>query len=246
METPSLHASTPSPGGKEFNIAHYEGDVERSLVLRASSGDRAALAPLWDKHWRSLYRYFKRSVSSADEAEDLASETLLVAFDSLASFRGEPGASVADAADDMLNPLVERGCSFGTYLHAIARRKLANYIRRTRQRQLCPLVDDHPASPSDGSARSIASSLPSNADPVHEILRQERMDEACYALADVGMRSSEQFKALLLHYFCGLPHKDVAMLLGTRSETINSRLQHGRKAMLRHYDRTPPAKLRAV
>jgi DNA-directed RNA polymerase specialized sigma24 family protein len=54
-------------------------------------------------------------------------------------------------------------------------------------------------------------------------------------LAGVGVRSCEQFKALLLHYACGLAHKDVASLLGTRKETINARLQEGRLSLKSHY-----------
>ena len=67
------------------------------------------------------------------------------------------------------------------------------------------------------------------------MLQYERLEETLCALAYVGLRSNEQFKALLFHYLCGLAHREVADILGVRDETVNTRLQEGRRKLTRFY-----------
>ncbi len=219
-------------------------DADLSHVLRAKAGDSAAFVPLWDRHWRGLHAYFVRQVNNAEEAEDLASETLLAAFDQIAAFRGEtetprppqqPDGGFASA--DVAN------CTFQTYVRAIARHKLAHWVRRKTTRPVCALADIKPAEAEDGDSAWEECLADNSDDPLATLLKQERLDDVCYALADVGTRSTEQFKALFLHYCCDLPHKEIASLLNTRNETINTRLQEGRRSLQRHYQ---PERLAAL
>jgi len=224
---------TASPGtglSRAGGTALLYVDRDRTYVERARAGDQTAFAPLWERYWRSLFTYFSHQIGDREEAEDLAGETLLAAFSQMPAFRGLAAEEGGTAS----------GATFATYLRAIARYKLAHYLKRRARRPYCGFTDITPC-PAEGSkAVSLEErcGADTEADPLRALLRQEHLDEVCYALVDVGLRSSEQFKALLLHYLCGLPHKEIALLLDTRRETINTRLQEGRRTLLRHYHRS--------
>jgi RNA polymerase sigma factor (sigma-70 family) len=242
MTTPSVSISPPDMLGRACPAASPDADVDLPNLLRARTGDQAAFAPLWDKYWRSLSAYFARRIHDRDEAEDLASETLLAAFDQIPAFRGL-AAQDTDEADRPRRrddpDLRARHCSFQTFLYAIARHKLSHWIRRKVNRPCCDFTDLETSAAEDEGGHSWEERLGTDveSDPLRTLMRQDHLDEACLALADVGMRSSEQFKALFFHYFCELPHKEVATLLDTRSETVNTRLQEGRRTLTRHYQR---------
>jgi RNA polymerase sigma factor (sigma-70 family) len=227
-----------------------ESDTDLALVLRAREGDQTAFRALWDKHWPGLRAYFAKRIHSREEAEDLASETLLAAYDQLPAFRGlasEP----ATLSDSLLTPTdrqeLARQCTFRTYLYVIARHKLARWIRRKKSRSTYDFTELVSAETGNEETHTLEERLgaDSDSDPLDALLREAQQDEMCYALADVALRSSEQFKALVLHYGCKLPHKEIATLLDTRSETVNTRLQEGRRTLLRHFHRASESASRA-
>lgn len=242
MTPPSVTIAPRGLAGRACPVGRPSTDADMSNVLRAKTGDQAAFAPLWDKYWRSLYAYFARRIRSREEAEDLASETLLAAFDQIPAFRGlasqDTGPADRMSAPADADPRPQQ-CSFQTFLYTIAHHKLAHWRRRKAHRACCDFSDLETASADESEDRSLEERLGADteADPLHALLQQDHLDEVCYALADVGLRSSEQFKALFFHYCCELPHKEVAALLDTRSETVNTRLQEGRRTLTRHYRR---------
>jgi len=100
-----------------------EAGCELALVRRAQTGDEEAFAALVNRHRRAVYRAVYAALGSADEADDVAQEAFVAAFQSLGGFRG-------DAA-------------FRTWLVAIAwrkaldrRRSVARWLRRTVSRDL--------------------------------------------------------------------------------------------------------------
>ncbi|HZO91217.1 MAG TPA: sigma-70 family RNA polymerase sigma factor [Chthonomonadaceae bacterium] len=250
MTPPSTTLFPPDGVGRARPAGRNTPDADLAYVLRARTGDPSAFAPLWDKYWRSLYSYFAARVSRREEAEDLASETLLAAFDQLPAFRGaypqDADAPLADAPG-ILASQAQR-CSFQTFLLAIARYKLAHWIRRKTSRPCCDFTELVTATADEEATSSLEECLGADeaADPLQALMQQDRLDEVCYALADVGMRSAEQFKALFFHYCCQLPHKEVATLLATRNETVNTRLQEGRRTLSRHYQRALQSRAAAV
>jgi RNA polymerase sigma-70 factor (ECF subfamily) len=76
---------------------------ELELVRRAQGGDVAAFGDLVERHRRSVFRAALAAVASPTEAEDVAQEAFITAFQKLGTFRGE--------------------ASFKTWLLAIAWRK---------------------------------------------------------------------------------------------------------------------------
>src|SRR5579883_3414329 len=88
--------------------------------------DPGARAALWQQHWPSLYAYFSRQVRNREEAEDLASETLVAALERLPAICGYSAApadaSAAEPAEER-EPLQDS--AFAAYLKGVARHKLA-------------------------------------------------------------------------------------------------------------------------
>jgi RNA polymerase sigma factor (sigma-70 family) len=241
MSTPSLiHSVQPSAD----EAANARNEIELSLVRRARNGDRTALKGLWDEYYSPMHQYFARAIASREEAEDLTSETLLAVFHNIHTFRGIASDSTASSSDSPSNngtcsprDTALTVCTFNSFVFSIAKNQLRQWLRRKHVRdQRTPAVS-HSSNPADSHEGASAEwrAADATADPLFSLLRREHLDSASYALAGVGMRSGEQFKALLLHYACGLSHKDIASLLGTRKETINTRLQEGRVTLKAHY-----------
>ncbi len=200
-------------------------DTDVPYVLRVKAGETEAFGPLWDKYERALYQFFLKQTGDRQDAEDLASETLIATLQSIPDFRG---AILGNG-----KRVQEKNCSFKTYLTSVARYKLAGWIRRRRLRKEVRFEDSTTPGEhlTDGRIVLESSYDEPSPDPLQTILAAERRDYACYALANIG--SSAQFKVVALHYFVGLTHQDIATVLTTPSQIVNTRLQDGRKALRR-------------
>jgi len=64
---------------------------EQKLIRRAQAGDSAAFADLLQIHAQFVYNLALRTLNDAQEAEDIAQETLLRAWKALPGFRAESG-----------------------------------------------------------------------------------------------------------------------------------------------------------
>jgi RNA polymerase sigma-70 factor, ECF subfamily len=62
---------------------------DADLVARARQGDSAAFGALIDRHRMAVYRAARAALHSHADAEDAAQDAFIVAFERLASFRGE-------------------------------------------------------------------------------------------------------------------------------------------------------------
>jgi RNA polymerase sigma-70 factor (ECF subfamily) len=99
---------------------------DRDLMARLAGGDREALAPLMDRHYRRLYRIALSYLRDADDALDAVQETFVKVFQNAASWDGS-----ADA---------------GPWLTRIAVNHSIDRYRRARRRLLSeePLAEnDH-------------------------------------------------------------------------------------------------------
>lgn len=69
-----------------------QGEEDSVLVARAQH-DRAAFAPLYDRHVLSVYRYCYRLLENQEAAEDATSETFTKAIAALPRYASRPGNS---------------------------------------------------------------------------------------------------------------------------------------------------------
>lgn len=102
------------------------------LVSRAKAGDADAFGELYGQYARSIFRFLFAQLPNRQDAEDLAAEVFLKAWDSLPRYR-------------------ERGYPFSAYLFRIARNALIDFFRRVKRRGEIS-VEDVGEFVSDGSS----------------------------------------------------------------------------------------------
>ena len=154
---------------------------------------------------------------TADETEDLVSETLAAVLLQLTDYAGTNSAS------------------FRTYVFSIVKNKLTDWLRKK------PKTPTHfsDMGSSDAEDDFSAESLPAadESNPLSVMLEEGETDALCCALADMALRSPDQLAAVSLFYGCEMSQKDIAALYDMSPITVNTRLQEGRRTLKRHYER---------
>lgn len=100
------NADTPSTDAG----ARERAATDRSLIERIAAGDKTAMRALWARHHARVFRFAKRIVGKAAQAEDLTSDTFLDVWRQAGRF--------------------EARCAVATWLLAIARHKALTACRR--------------------------------------------------------------------------------------------------------------------
>jgi RNA polymerase sigma-70 factor (ECF subfamily) len=100
---------------------------DRELVRQAQAGDLSAFEVLVKEHQAGLYCYLYRTCRNAADAEEMAEEAMVKAWEGLAGFRG--------------------AASFKTWLYRIATNLCINRV--TRRKPLDPLTEELPAARRD-------------------------------------------------------------------------------------------------
>jgi RNA polymerase sigma-70 factor (ECF subfamily) len=106
-------------------LATAEDDGDRSLIARASAGDRAAARLLYDRHAGRVYRLAYRMCGDRDLASDLTQDVFVRVFRQLAQFRGE--------------------AAFTTWLHRVAVTTCLNTLRKVKRFRSREVEIDHAA-----------------------------------------------------------------------------------------------------
>jgi len=75
-ESPCLNVSAPA-----------DCQVGRCLIRHSVCGDRVAIELLFERLYSAVYRHARRICRGGDEAQDLAQETLVLAFEGLAQLK---------------------------------------------------------------------------------------------------------------------------------------------------------------
>ena len=143
---------------------------DRDLMARLSAGDREALAPLMERHYRRLYRLALSYLRNPDDALDVVQETFVKAFQKADRWDGSTEA--------------------GPWLSRVAVNQSIDRWRRNRRRQatFTPLAEgDH-----DGA---LAAGGP---DPDRRVLRREMRDRLAVALE--GLPERQRAVVTLRHY----------------------------------------------
>lgn len=85
-------------------------EEEKELIERAQRGDSAAFGPLYDHYIKPIYRFIAVKVGTREEAEDLAHEVFMSAWQKLPNFKLQ-------------------GFPFGSWLYKIARNRVIDHYR---------------------------------------------------------------------------------------------------------------------
>ncbi|MBN2288482.1 MAG: sigma-70 family RNA polymerase sigma factor [Candidatus Glassbacteria bacterium] len=175
---------------------------DSELVEQARTGSQAAFRSLFDRYHARIYRLAASLTGSSDDAHDLAQQTFIRAFSSLAGFKQQS--------------------SFYTWLYRIALNATTDY-RRKQARKL----ETEAAWESPESLRGLEkTAAPAEQSPDEQVYRREL---AAAIRKAIGTLSREHREILVLREINGLSYSEIAEITGLEPGTVMSRLHYARK-----------------
>jgi RNA polymerase sigma-70 factor (TIGR02960 family) len=202
--------------------------VTLDLVTRARAGDSDAFRELTEPHRRELQVHCYRMLGSLQDAEDTVQETLLAAWQGLDGFEGR--------------------ASIRTWLYRIATNRCLN-ARRSASRQPAKEWDMPAVEPPEPTGFGEIPWL----EPYPDSLLEDAGDlgpEARYAQAEsislafvaaLQVLPPRQLAVLILRDVLGFHASEVADMLDTTVESVNSALKRARASLQRLDEREAPA-----
>ena len=177
---------------------------DTELVALAQKGNINSFNKLVDKYHSRIYSLTYQMTSNREDAEDLTQEIFIKAFEALPRFKGRS--------------------SFYTWLYRIGINKTINY-RKKRNRNR-PLSID--ALDQDITYDEVYAELDSKDSPLRHIGLNElqvKLNEAMQKL------SFKHRTVVVMHDIEGIPHDEIAKIVGVSVGTIRSRLFYARRQL---------------
>lgn len=177
------------------------------LVARAKNNDMYAFEELVRFYQNKVYGLCLHLSGNSDDAQDLAQETFIKAYKSLAGFRNE--------------------ADFGTWLHRIAVNTWLNKRRRANAYQTVSLDEPYQSGDNSEITREIAAA---DADPLQSLeLKEFRslVQKTVYSLTE------EHRAVIVLRDIEGYSYEEISKLLNCSLGTIKSRVNRAREVMRR-------------
>jgi RNA polymerase sigma-70 factor (ECF subfamily) len=177
---------------------------EMELVKRARKGDLAAYDDLVRRYQERIYATVYHMTSNHEDANDLAQEAFIKAFQALKSFKG--------------------GSSFYTWVYRIAVNKTINFLKQRKNRSQMSLDDlDFNAEHDPDLVALISDKTPRREVALAEL--QEKLNAAMQKL------SEPHRLAVTLHDVQGLSHEEIAKIMECNVGTVRSRLFYARQQL---------------
>ena len=191
----------PVPGNEPETSAP---ESEADLVRGARRGDLQAYDQLVKRYQERIYATIYHMTSNHEDANDLAQESFIKAFQALKSFKG--------------------GSSFHTWLYRIAVNKTINFLKQRKNRLHMSLNDiDFNAEHDPDVMALISEQTPRRAAGLTEL--QEKLNAAL-------MKLSEPHRlVVVMHDVQGLSHEEIAEAMDCNVGTVRSRLFYARQQL---------------
>lgn len=182
-------------------------ESDHELIEQARTGNRHAFGVFVRRHQKRIFRLAVHMLRDTSDAEDVVQETFVRAWQALARFEGNS------------QPF--------TWLYRIAVNLSLNIIRTRKPRQQAADGDDPRVE------AWLASKAPSGSDP--SVAMEQKQVAA--ALRDGIDQLSETLRTtLILVCVEGLPHDNVAEILGCPEGTVAWRVHEARRKLREHMD----------
>ena len=192
------------PSGQTRSSAAVEPSEEMALVEKARAGDLSAYDDLVRRYQERIYGTIYHMTSNHEDANDLAQETFIKAFQALKSFKG--------------------GSSFYTWVYRIAVNKTINFLKQRKNRLGMSLNDlDFNAENDPDLLALISHKTPRREAGLAEL--QEKLNEAMGKLSEVHRL------VVTLHDVQGVPHEEIAKIMDCNIGTVRSRLFYARQQL---------------
>jgi RNA polymerase sigma-70 factor (ECF subfamily) len=177
---------------------------ESALVRSARHGDLAAYDDLVKRYQERIYATIYHMTSNHEDANDLAQESFIKAFQALKSFKG--------------------GSSFYTWLYRIAVNKTINFLKQRKNRIHMSLNDmDFNAEHNPDLVALISDKTPRREAGLSEL--QEKLNAAMLKL------SEPHRLVVVLHDVQGQSHEEIAKIMDCNIGTVRSRLFYARQQL---------------
>ncbi|MDF7826312.1 sigma-70 family RNA polymerase sigma factor [Pontiellaceae bacterium B12227] len=181
-----------------------DGPSDDELVLKSQQGDVHAFDVLVERYHQKIYGLTYNMTSNREDAEDLTQEIFVKAFEALPRFKGKS--------------------SFYTWLYRIGVNKTINYRKkRNRKRALSLDSFDQDIKLDDAYHDLTAKGSPLRSISLSEL--QKKLNEALQGL------SEKHRTVVVLHDMQGIPHDEIAKMVGASVGTVRSRLFYARRQM---------------
>jgi RNA polymerase sigma-70 factor (ECF subfamily) len=177
---------------------------EATLVRQARHGDLEAYDELVRSYQERIYATIYHMTANHEDANDLAQESFIKAFQVLKSFKG--------------------GSSFYTWLYRIAVNKTINFLKQRRNRVHMSLDDLDVNTEHDPDLLALISEKTPQRDANLAEL-QEKLNNAMLKL------SEPHRLVVVLHDVQGMGHDEVARVMGCNIGTVRSRLFYARQQL---------------
>jgi RNA polymerase sigma-70 factor (ECF subfamily) len=177
---------------------------ERSLVQRARQGDLTAYDEIVRRYQERIYATIYHMTANHEDANDLAQETFIRAYQALGSFKGQAG--------------------FFTWLYRIAINRTLNFLKQRGSRSYLSLNDlDFNAERNPDLVEFISEKNPRREAALAEL--QERLNAALQKLSETHRL------VVTLHDIQGLSHEEIGRITGCNPGTVRSRLFYARQQL---------------
>jgi RNA polymerase sigma factor (sigma-70 family) len=191
------------PGARNDSGQTVSAD-EGTLVRDAKSGDLEAYDQLVRRYRERIYATIYHMTANHEDANDLAQESFIKAFQALKSFKG--------------------GSSFYTWLYRIAVNKTINFLKQRKNRVQMSLNDlDFNAEHNPDLVALISDKTPRREADLREL--QEKLNAALLKL------SEPHRLVVVLHDVQGLSHDEIAKVMDCNIGTVRSRLFYARQQL---------------
>src|SRR5580693_5147483 len=178
--------------------------VEMDLVRRAQHGDLKAYDELVQRYQERIYATVYHMTSNHEDANDLAQDSFIKAYQALKSFKG--------------------GSSFYTRLYRIAVNKTINFLKQRKNRTHMSLNDlDFNTENNPDLVALISDKTPRRDAGLKEL--QEKLNAALLKL------SEPHRLVVVLHDVQGQSHEEIAKVMDCNIGTVRSRLFYARQQM---------------
>jgi RNA polymerase sigma-70 factor (ECF subfamily) len=175
------------------------------LVDRARKGDSAAFDGLVERHKERVYATIYHMTSNRDDADDLTQETFIRAYRAIRKFRGKS--------------------SFYTWIYRIAVNLTVNFLKRSKRNRELDLHDMDEGVSRDPDYLRLVGAAPTPRQQVSRREFQEKLTEALQHLTEAHRM------VVTLHDIQGMPHGEIARIMGCSEGTVRSRLYYARQQL---------------
>lgn len=177
---------------------------DRELIRRAQGGDTVAYGELVRRYQGKIYGLVYNMTANKEDTEDVVQDVFVKAFAALRRFKG--------------------GSSFYTWVYRIAVNTTINFLKKRKTRATLSLNDVDQAVERDPAYVELSA----RESPFRDATLSELQEKLNKAL----LKLSEKHRAVVvLHDVQGVPHEEVAKILGCSQGTVRSRLFYARQQL---------------